>query len=124
MGLGEDLFLKNKKTPSSIFFEDVNNIVSALNAIDSNLTIFLFGSVALNCATTYSDLDIAVITETTEKKQILKKIFYAQKRVTRCSLDLVVLTQDQFENDVDHPIAQIIKSNGIQLYPEWKWING
>lgn len=124
MGLGEELYKKNKLVDSADFFQDVRNIVTAIKAIDSNLSVFLYGSVGSGSATSYSDLDIAVITQDLGKKQLFTKTFYEQKRVTSCSVDLVVLTQDQFENDVDHPIAQVIKHEGIQLYPEWKWING
>jgi predicted nucleotidyltransferase len=124
MGLSEDLFLKNKSISSSEFFEDVQYILTALKVIDPKISVFLFGSVATDSATTYSDLDIAVITEDSEKKKLLKKIFFSTHRPTHCSTDLVILTKDQFIDDVENPIAQVIKSEGIQLYPDWKWING
>lgn len=123
MGLSEDLFLKNKRISSSEFLKDVQSLLILLKSIDQNISVFIFGSVATESATTYSDLDIAVITEDDEKKKLLKKMFYSAKRPTQCSTDLVFLTKDQFKNDIENPIAQVIKTEGIQLYPDWKWLN-
>ena len=92
--------------------------------IDSDIKIFLFGSVATNMATTYSDLDIAVVSKDSESKKSIQKKFFELKRVTECSVDLVFLTADQMINDIDHLIAQVIKLEGIEIYPAWQFKYG
>jgi predicted nucleotidyltransferase len=124
MGLGEDLYNKNKPISSSEFLDDVRAIAGAIKIMDPTVFLYMFGSVATNSATTYSDLDIAVVCENYEKKESLKKLFYSKKRMTTCSLDIVFLSQSQYENDIENPIAQVIKTEGIQLYPDWKWNHG
>ncbi len=119
MSLGENILQKNRPISSETYVSDIRKIVQAITAIDSNIKIFLFGSVATHTATTFSDLDIAVISKDSEHKKNIQKKFFESKRVTDCSLDLVFLTADQMTNDVDHPIAQVIKLEGIEIYPTW-----
>jgi predicted nucleotidyltransferase len=124
MSLGENLLQKNRPISSETYVSDIRKIVQKLKTIDSNIKIFLFGSVATNTATTYSDLDIAVVSKDTESKKNIQKKFFELKRVTECSVDLVFLTTNQTINDVDHPIAQVVKSEGIEIYPAWNFKYG
>lgn len=124
MGLGEDLFLKNKAVSAQYFFPDIKNIVENLCQIDPNVTIYLFGSVATNTATTYSDIDIAVITNSLEQKKNIRKKYYELKKSVSCSVDLVFLTFEQMDNDIENPIAQVIKNEGVEVYPLWSLKNG
>ena len=94
-----------------------------LTKVDSQIKIFVFGSVALNIAHKYSDLDIAVVISDDLSKKEFRHKFYSKRTLIKRQLDLIVKNKKDFLNLEENLICQSIQIEGVEIYPEWK-LNG
>jgi predicted nucleotidyltransferase len=80
--------------------------------------IILFGSQARGTATERSDVDLLVIVPLRERRlEVLRKMYRAMRGI-RTSLDIVLLTPEEFESERELPgtIAQPASKEGRVLY--------
>lgn len=75
------------------------------------LAIILFGSYSRNTNNSDSDIDIAIISEVTDKKAIFQEKQYLQELVQK-DLDLINLKSDETYDSIRYEILM----NGIVLY--------
>lgn len=120
MSLGERLWgQEHQLKPKEELAEVIRVLRDDLVKVNSNIQIFVFGSVARGQATHRSDIDLAVIlSDDLNKKQFIKDFYHFRTR-TNTPVDFIFKTKSEFENDNESPIAQVIKETGIEIYPHW-----
>lgn len=78
--------------------------------------IILFGSIAKGTYNLYSDIDLCIIKDTLNKRDLIMRI---QTEIdSKIPFDILVYTNDEWERNVNDPasFAYIINNTGVILY--------
>ena len=98
-----------------IYTEEIESIKNQIVSKFSPIDIYLFGSYAKGLITKKSDIDLCVIIDTDNKRELVQKILFEVE--SNNDLDVIIYTRDEWENHKDNPstFAHIIKKTGVSL---------
>lgn len=99
------------------YYDEIQNIKNEIVKKFNPDKIILFGSCAKGMATSKSDIDICVIKETDNKRQLLQEILI-QVVDYEIDVDVVVYTPEEWNRHKDDTacFANIISRTGVVLY--------
>ncbi|WFA08243.1 nucleotidyltransferase domain-containing protein [Tissierella sp. Yu-01] len=98
-----------------MIINEINNLRSQIIDKFNPLDIYLFGSHAKGISKKNSDVDICVIINTDNKRQLLQRMLYELDY--KFDLDIVIYTEDEWHkycNDTS-TFASIINRTGVSL---------
>ncbi len=93
-------------------------LVSALKEIDEIERIILFGSLATNRMTEASDIDLAILVNSScNIREVRKKVREIKRSIVSWPMDLVILAVDWFESRKDFGgVCFEISADGKELF--------
>ncbi len=113
------LAVTKKLVPSQEIEAALALIVAAFAAANSAVEIYLFGSAALGKMSTYSDIDLLIVSPFIEDIRPLQKKLRHLQTLTPFVIDLVWVDQQRFAKMKNiGGVCMLAVSEGRQLYPK------